>query len=300
MNIPPCPCGCGKSVNACKSSPLSVKVMSQTISSPEERAQIIENVQIGSTFNMRMRGHLLFYGKDLTGYAKSTTVTPNTTNFLHLLSNFLYAKSDHGPLDSWNDCSHAFWDEFITTYCLYTLKLSHKEKEAERFLFQLTKFGKWMDTHRETSLLAIILPSIEAHKPDVILCEKILNRLLKNQFPNLLDKNWNRVEALDKMKAAYSRYTDVVDGLFEVTGIIEKVVVIKHLETNQSYTVKGLTSNLLKPQLLLDGEIGRRFKETKWNWFFTLGVYPQLSRDYLSLQMETGETSLYPDSSLHH
>ncbi|WP_156791480.1 hypothetical protein [Bacillus sp. SG-1] len=272
--------------------------MSRPINSPEERAQIIENVEIGSTFNMRMRGHLLFYGKDLTGYAKSTTVTPNTTNFLHLLSNFLYAKSDNGHLESWDDCCHAFWDEFITTYCPHTLKLSHKEKEAERFLFQLIKFGNWMDTHRKTSLLASIHPCIQTHKPDVILCEKILNHLLKNQFPNLLHKNWDCVKALEKMKAAYSRYTAVVEGLFEVTGIIEQVVVIKHVETNQSYTVKGLTCNLVKPHLLINGEIGRHYRETKWNWFFTLGVYPKQSKKYLPPHTETAEAGLYPNLSL--
>ena len=61
MKTPPCPCGCGNSATACKLPPLSVKVLSRPINSPEERAQIIENVEIGSTFNMRMRGHLLFY-----------------------------------------------------------------------------------------------------------------------------------------------------------------------------------------------------------------------------------------------
>jgi hypothetical protein len=294
-----CPCGCGKPANACTSSPI-VKVFSRPLNSPEEREQIIENVQIGSTFGMRMRAHLLFYGKDLATYAKKTTVTPNTTHFLHLLSEFLYEKCDSGDMESWSGCGHDFWDEFVSTYCPHTLTLSHRVKETERFLFQLTKFANWMDTSKQTSLSSVITPCVKSHKSDIILCEKIINHLLKKQYPTILSKNWDYLKALDQLEAAYDSYADVEDGLFEVTGIIEKVVVARHVESGQSYSIRGLPSTLLKPQLLIHGVIGKRYKETKWNWFYTSGAYPQQSKKYLPLHMETAETSLYLDSSFRN
>jgi hypothetical protein len=291
-----CPCGCGKSAIACKSPSLSVNVFSKSLNSPEEQAEIIENVQIGSTFNMRMRGHLLFYGKDLTGYAKKTTVTPNTSHFLHLLSDYLYGKSDAGSVDSWEDCTHSFWDEFVSAYCPHTICLSQRENEASKFLFQLTKFANWMDTNSGTSLLSIINPCIKNNKSDVILCEKIINYLLKQHFPNILGKGWDYSQALDKIEAAYNSHADIEEGLFEVTGIIDKITLARNVRSQQGHSIQGLPTTLLKPGLLLHGEIGKQYRENKWNWIHTFGAFPPQSIKYLSIHIDTAAPGPYTDS----
>ncbi|TYS14110.1 hypothetical protein FZC78_19905 [Rossellomorea vietnamensis] len=295
MKSPFCPCGCGKNANACSSTP-HVRVFSKPLTSPEERAEIIENIELCSTFRMRMRGHFLFYGKDLAAYVKQTNVTQNTTHFLELFSDYLYEKCGSGTLQSWQDCGHHFWDEFISTYCPHNLALSHREKEAQKLLFQLTKFANWLDTHTRSTVLPLITPCIQTHKPQLNLSEKIINHLLKKHYPTILSKNWNYLNALDELETLYDRYDDVVDGLFEVTGTVDTIVRATHVNSNESYPIQGLPAHLLKSPLLIHGEIGKRYKEKKWNWFFTSGVYPIGAKQYLPLHIETAQSSLYLDT----
>ncbi|MGD6804548.1 hypothetical protein FZC79_13915 [Rossellomorea vietnamensis] len=292
---PPCPCGCGKNAYACKP-PLSVRVSSRPFNTPEERAEIIENVEACSTFRMRMRGHFLFYGKDLAAYVKTTTVTPNTTPFLHRFSNYLYEKCDSGTLQSWEDCGHHFWDEFISAFCPHHLPLSHKEKETEKFLFQLTKFANWLDIHTNSATLPIITSSIKTHKPQLKLSEKITNHLLKKHFPTILSKNWNYSNAIHEFNTHFERCQNIADGLFEVTGSIDKIVLAAHLETNKIYHIRGLPAHLLQSPLLIHGVIGKGYKEKRWNWIFTSGAYPMGAKEYLLLHMETAQSSPYLDT----
>lgn len=294
-----CRCNSGIPRSICCELLPEIKTFINSTTSPFIQQEHIDNIQIATNFNLPIRGYLHFYGKELIDYVKEVKASDNTYIFLEALSHYLYTKHEEDQIHSWNECQTNFWDEFISTYCPHNLYLSTQENEVDEFLYQLTNFAIWFEfqQNQNVSLLHLILPCITAYKSDLLLCEKLINFLYQKHWPNILHKDWNYLQALDEEENTLNSYSFIEEGLFEITELKDEIVVIQLLDTKEYFSIAGLPTNLVKPELLIYGTIGQHFRGSSWDWIFTSGVYPQQSKLYLPLHMETAKTTLYISTS---
>ncbi|MCA1318624.1 hypothetical protein LC085_01780 [Bacillus tianshenii] len=250
----------------------------------------MENVEIASKFKMPMRGHLLFYGKDLVSYVKnSSSVSDDTYRFLQPFSLFLYQKNDQGTLNSWKDCTFSFWDELISTYFIHYIRLTPQKNEVEILCNELKKFAGWLKKQHKGSFLKKIQSRIHAYESELKLCEEVINSLYETHWGDFHDKDWDYKRSFSESENRLNSYPVTEDGLFEVTGVMGKYTVAKCCETEKYYYFKGLPVKLIQPNLLLSGTIGKHYSQDTWDWIFTSSVYPNESKSYLL----SSETDLY-------
>ncbi|MGM0836515.1 MAG: SEC-C metal-binding domain-containing protein [Bacillota bacterium] len=282
LNTLLCPCGSGKTfISCCQNSP-NVRVFSAPFANEKERQDFIDNVEIASKFKMPMRGHLLFYGKDLVAYVKdSSSVSDDTYKFLQPFSFFLYQKNDQGKLNAWKDCTFSFWDELISTYFIHSIRLSAQKNEVETLLHELKKFAVWLKKKQKGSFLKKIHSRINTYESDLELCEKVINSLYEKHWGDFHDKDWDYKRAVMESENRLNSYSVTEEGLYEVTGVMGKYTVAKCCETQKYYYFKGLPVKLIQPHLLLSGIIGKHYSQDTWDWISTSAVYPQASKSYL-------------------
>jgi hypothetical protein len=260
-----------------------VKVWVQPFANPKERQEFLMNLAISTEFEMRHRGLLEFYGKDLIAYKRGHASDKNCNEFLRVFSKFMTDCLEDKCPSSWKECQPSFWEEFIFTFYPHHIKISPNEKEVETFLSQLKKFVRWLDQRAGTSWYPVIEEYASEAGPELKFCEHLLNGLFLRDFPRIHHDDWNLEKDYEKIEQKFNQFSDRLDSLFEVTSMIEDTIVLTEFNSNRTYYIKGLPGKLIKPGIIMSGAIGKRSGEKVWDWYETECIYPQRGKNYVTL-----------------
>ena len=75
-----------------------------------------------------------------------------------------------------------------------------------------------------------------------------------------------------------AQYTEEVESTFEVTSIIGDSVVVRELNTNCIYYIKGLPCELMKSGIKMYGSIGKKSGDCTWEWYIATSIHPPRGR----------------------
>ncbi|GHH99909.1 hypothetical protein AM1BK_34520 [Neobacillus kokaensis] len=255
---------------------------------------MLMDLAISSEFEMRYRGLLEYYGKDFIAYKKEKPSDKIRNEFLRVISKYMthYLEDDCPP--SWKQCQQPFWEDLIYSFYPDHIKISPEEKDVDTFLYELKKFVRWLDKRVGTSWYkAVEQYTLEAF-PDLKICERIINRLTLNDFPRIHHKDWNLEQDLDRFEENFNQCTERADGIFKVTTIIGNTVVVSEMNSNCTYYIKGLPTELIMPGIKMNGTIGKKSGEVAWGWYLTTSIYPPRGRklDYPFSIMHEALTTL--------
>jgi hypothetical protein len=260
-----------------------MKVLMKHFENPKEREDLLKNMGISAEFDMRHRGHFLFYGKDFIDYKLERPYDKDRNEFLHILSNFMTDVLEDNCPPSWKKCKRPFWEELIFTQLPHVMRITPNQKQVENFLSQLKMFIQWLDKRVGTSWFTVVDKYSKEAISDLKVCEKVLNTIFLRDFPQLHQKGFSPEQQIEIVNQSFKQCTKKWDSLFEVTSIIDQITVLKEFNTNITYYVKGLPTHIIVPELIMSGCIGRKSGTLLWELFQTEGIYPQKGRKYLKL-----------------
>lgn len=160
------------------------------------------------------------------------------------------------------------------------MRISPNEKEVEKFFSQLKKFVRWLDRKAGTSWYNLVAQLSIDSAPELKTCEKLLNRLFLIHFPRIHYKDWNLQQEIEKAKHDDEQCDETISSLFQVDKIHGEIIILKDLDTDASYSIAGMPTELITPGILLNGLIGKRNQEMLWNWHLTEGIFPQKAKHY--------------------
>src|SRR5690625_1551860 len=144
----------------------------------EDREKILENIHIGSQFDMRYRGLFLFFGDDLVTYKKKIGSNKNGTEFLRILARYFTNHLEDDAPSSWEECQSTFWEELIFACFPHLMKLSKEQQQSIIFISQLKKFVQWLDKTKGTSCYQFIEKYFKEATVELPRNEKLLNQLM--------------------------------------------------------------------------------------------------------------------------
>lgn len=251
--------------------------------SPKERQKFLDDLAISAQFQMRHRGLLEYYGKELIAYKRANPTDESRNEFLRVLARYMSHHLEDSCPPSWKECQSSFWEELIYTCLPHHLQITQQEKQVETQLNQLKKFVHWLDQRVGTSHYKLVKKMAEEAESDLKSCERLLNHLFLRIFPSTYEPNVDPVKDYMIYEQWVNQFDNQLISVFEVTSMIEKTVVLTDMETNKTYYVKGLPCHLLVRGMAMIGGIGNRKNEMAWEWIMTESVYPQTGRKYLKL-----------------
>jgi hypothetical protein len=260
-----------------------MKVLMKHFENPKEREELLKNMRISAEFDMRHRGHFLYYGKDFIDYKLINPYDKDRNEFLRILSNFMSTVLEDDCPPSWKKCKRPFWEELIFTHFPHVMRITPDQKQVETFLSQLRMFVQWLDKRVGTTWFAVVDKYSKEAIPDLKVCEQVLNTIFLRDFPQLHQKGFSPEHQIEITNQSFKQCTKRWDSLFEVTSIIDQITGLKEFNTNKTYYVKGLPTIIIVPELIMSGIIGRKSGTLLWEWFQTEGIYPQKGRKYLKL-----------------
>ncbi|MFJ5717437.1 hypothetical protein [Neobacillus sp. NPDC093127] len=282
----------GNTKDICDEKKLQVTVKMKHFKNPNEREEMMKNLKIGAEFDMRHRGHFLFYGKDFISYKLERPYDKNRNEFLRILSNFMSNILEDDCPSSWKKCKRPFWEELIFTHLPHVIRITPDQKQVETFLSQLKMFIQWLDKRVGTTWFPVVDKYSKEAVSDLKISEQVLNALFLRDFPQIHQKGFSSKQDVEKIEQSFKQCTKSLDSLFEVTSIIDQITILTEFNSNQTFYVKGLPTHLIVPGLIMSGAIGRKSGTLLWEWFQTEGIYPQNGRKYLKLG--TGEQGQSP------
>jgi hypothetical protein len=260
---------------------LEVTAWEIPMGTPQERQKLFNDLAISSEFEMRNRGLVFYYGKDLIAYKREKPTDQNRNEFLRILSKFMTDCLEDNCPSSWDQCESSFWEKFIYYFYPQNLKISPTLKEAEHFLFQLKEFVRWLDKRVGTHYYPLIEKYSTEAAPDLKSSEYLLYSLFMRDFPQANSDGWDPELDIERLTQNGTQYTDSLEGVFEVTSKIEDTILLTDISSTQTYYVKGLPSDFVNLGMILSGVIGKRKREKQWNWYITVGVNPPQAKNYI-------------------
>jgi hypothetical protein len=260
---------------------LEVTAWEIPMGTPQERQKLFNDLAISSEFEMRNRGLVFYYGKDLIAYKREKPTDQNRNEFLRILSKFMTDCLEDNCPSSWDQCESSFWEKFIYYFYPQNLKISPTLKEAEHFLFQLKEFVRWLDKRVGTHYYPLIEKYSTEAAPDLKSSEYLLYSLFMRDFPQANSDGWDPELDIERLTQNGTQYTDSLEGVFEVTSKIEDTILLTDISSTQTYYVKGLPSDFINLGMILSGVIGKRKREKQWNWYITVGVNPPQAKNYI-------------------
>ncbi|KIY22766.1 MULTISPECIES: hypothetical protein [Mesobacillus] len=273
----------GNTKNICNKKQPQVTVLMKHFKNPKEREEIEKNLKVGAEFDMRHRGHFLFYGEDFISYKLERPYDKNRNEFLRILTKYMSNTLEDQCPSSWKKCKRPFWEELIFTHLPHVIRITPDQKQVETFLSQLKMFIQWLDKRVGTTWFPVVDKYSKEAISDLKMSEQVLNAIFLRDFPQIHQKDFSAKKSIEKMKQSFDQYTKSLDSLFEVTSIIDQITVLTEFNTNKTFYVKGLPTQLIIPGLIMSGGIGRKSGTLLWEWFQTEGIYPQKGRKYLKL-----------------
>jgi hypothetical protein len=275
-----------RSISVEKEPQVNVKV--HHFANPEERQEMLMNLAIGSQFEMRQRAILEYYGKDLVTYKREHT-SKKANEFLRILSKFMTTCLEDNCPSSWQKCDSSFWEELIFTFFPHTMQISQNRKEAEIFLTQLKIFVQWLDKRVDSCWYPVVEKFTLEAKSELKICEHVLNDIFLTDFPKLHHPDRNLIKTAEKIEQDFINCDNKLSSIFEVTSLIDDMVVLTEFNTNRIYYIKDLPLKWIEQGLIMSGVIGKKSREKAWRWFATDGVYPNRGRAYLKLNIKPSE-----------
>jgi hypothetical protein len=260
-----------------------VRAWVQPFANQQERQEFLMNVAISREFEMRYRGLVEYYGKELIAYKRERPLDKQRNEFLRVLSKFMTDCLEDNCPPSWKECNYSFWEEFIFTFCPLHMKISPEEKEVETFLSQLKEFVQWLDQRVGTTWYSIIETFSTEAAPELKVCEHLLNDIFLNDYPRIYEDDWNPMDDINRLDKDFAECKERRNSLFEVTNIIGDTVVLSEFNFNYTYKIKGLPLRSIKPGLIMSGVIGKKKGDLFWTWFETVGIFPQRGKSYIKL-----------------
>ncbi|OLS37291.1 hypothetical protein [Bacillus sp. MRMR6] len=260
-----------------------MKVLLKHFENPQEHEIMVRNMKISAEFDMRHRGHFLFYGKDFIDYKLERPYDKDRNEFLRILSNFMSNVLEDDCPSSWKKCKRPFWEELIFTHLPLVMHITPEQKQVETFLYQLKMFIQWLDKRSGTTWFPVVNKFSKEAISDLKLCEEVLNTIFLRDFPQLHQKDFSPEQQIEKANQSFKQCTKRRDSLFEVTSVIDQITVLKEFNTYITYYVKGLPTHIIVPGLIMSGCIGRKSGTLLWEWFQTDGIYPQKGKKYIKL-----------------
>jgi hypothetical protein len=260
-----------------------IKVLMKHFENPKERENLLKNMKISAEFDMRQRGHFLFYGKDFIDYKLERPYDKDRNELLRILSNFMSNVLEDNCPPSWKKCKRPFWEELIFTHFPHVMRITPDQKQVETFLSQLKMFVQWLDKRSGTIWFTVVEKYTKEAFSDLKVCEQVLNAIFLRDFPHIHQKDFSPEQQIEIANQNFKQCTKRWDSLFEVKSNIDEITVFKEFNTHITYYVKGLPTQLIVPGLIMSGCIGRKSGTLLWEWFQTDGIYPQKGRKYLKL-----------------
>jgi hypothetical protein len=181
----------------CNEKEPQVKVLMKHFENPKERENIFKNMRISAEFDMRHRGHFLFYGKDFIDYKLERPYDKDRNEFLRIISNFMTDVLKDNCPPSWKKCKRPFWEELIFTQLPHVMRISPDQKQVETFLFQLKSFIQWLDKRVGTTWFIVVDKYSKEAISDLKVCEKLLNTIFLRDFPQLYQKAFNPEQQIE-------------------------------------------------------------------------------------------------------
>ncbi|MDY0406364.1 hypothetical protein P5G51_014070 [Virgibacillus sp. 179-BFC.A HS] len=266
-----------------KEKPLEIKVRSYTFNGPEDRQAMLEKLHICSQFDMRYRGLLEFYSNDLAAYKRKKGSGKHANEFLRILAKHFTDHLEDKCPSSWEACQPSFWEELIHITFPRLMKISTKQRESEIFLLQLNRFVRWLDQRVGTSWYELVKQYTETAKPELIMCERLINYLVVRTYPSIHQNNWNFKEERAANDADYNQCTTVIDSVYQVEEVCDNIITVTDLDTSWSYKLANMPSRLISTGMLLQGSIGKKRGDYYWNWLGVSGVYPAKAKNHFTL-----------------
>lgn len=261
------------SQNRSKESP-QIRIWSKPISGPKEQMEILEKVKTIQQFGMRHRGLFEFYGDDLITYKREKPKSSDRNKFLKVLSTYFTDYLEDDCPNTWQECQSSFWEEFLIIFYPTQIILTPNEKEVETFLFELKKFTRWLDRKTGCSSHVMINHLIEESKADLKKCEHLINELFKHAYPDIF-KNKGHLEPSDLPKLLdIPKYDNMKTVIFEIKEINNELFIMTDILQNIDYLLNGLPQQIISPDLLIHGIIGRNNGDFVWTWLSPANVMP--------------------------
>ncbi|OLS39241.1 hypothetical protein [Bacillus sp. MRMR6] len=244
----------------------------------KERTEFFKNLAISSEFDMRQRGILEYYGKDLIAYKLEDPKNENRNEFLRVLAEYMTTRLEDNCPPSWKACHSPFWEELIFAFIPHNLQINPNQNEAETYLNELKMFVKWLDKRAQTNWYPIVTNYVKAAVSDLIICESILHAIFLDHYPKLFQDDWNPFKDIENLDNEFEQCADQVNSCFVVTKLIDDLIELTEYKTDRMYQLKGLPSELMKLGLIMNGSIGRKRNDLYYKWFHTGGIYPPKAR----------------------
>lgn len=242
---------------------------------------MLTNLKVSAEFDMRHRGLFEYYGKDLIAYKNNYRFQRNCNEFLRDFSKYMTDYLEDNCPPAWDKCNASFWEELIFAYIPLILKVTPQRKEAEKFLSQLKHFVRWLDRRIGTSWYGVVENYVRQAKPALVQCEQLLNEIFLTDFPKLYQDDWDFKLDIEESEQEFQETTDRLSSVFEVTGVMEDVVLVNELKTKHCYQLQGLPNPFLFPGMLLDGVLGKRNDELFYRWFLTNNLFPAGAKKFI-------------------
>lgn len=259
-----------------------VHIRTIPINSPKERQEILMNLATSSEFEMRHRGIFEYYGKDFITYKRLNPSDEARNEFLRIIAAFMAECLEDNCPTSWKQCKPPFWEELIFTFYPHRMHFSPDQKETEKFIAQLLKFVRWLDQRAGTSWYPIVEEYSLIAFPDLQKCENMINYFILRDFPQIHHKEFNPRENIKKVTQKYEQFPVKVEGIFEVTAIVNDSILLSELETNDTYGIQGLPVNLVQPGMIFAGSLGKQTDDLYWYLYLAIGIYPQTGKKYIA------------------
>ncbi|GGH82640.1 hypothetical protein JOD43_002827 [Pullulanibacillus pueri] len=276
-----CPCGSGIPEKLCCGSPKQINIMLKTFNSPQERQELLNDIDLSREFNMRYRGLFEYYGKDLIAYKR---IYRNDKRVNDFLDDFSYYMTDHLEEDcppSWEHCYPPFWEELIFAYIPLVTKISPQKNETKQFLTQLKSFIHWLDTRVGTSWASVVNRYVSEAASPLQQCEDLFNQLFLSQFPNFYQDDWNYDQDIENLAQQIQTQENTLDSIYKITEVSGNIVLLTELDTQRCYPVLGLPCQSLSQGMLIDCILGRKNEELFWSCDFTQCVFPERAEKYI-------------------
>ncbi len=259
----------------------NTRIWLQEFTEPGQHTELLDNFKICREFDMRHRGLMEYYGKDLIAYKKEQKANKKRNEFLRAFSHYMTDHLEDDCPPSWQECPAAFWEELIFAYLPHYTKIIPKKNYTETFLLQLRTFVRWLDKREGTVFLNLVDDYIKEGTPILKKCEGLLNHLFLKDYPRFHQSDWDYEEDLDRWERNLSKYSRTIEGMFQVSAFADECVVLRDLHTHHTYLTKSLPVNKLSTKTIITGTLGQKPHELIWDWLATINVFPENGEKYI-------------------
>ncbi|MFC0273173.1 hypothetical protein ACFFIX_17300 [Metabacillus herbersteinensis] len=274
-----CKCASGKDVDSCCSQ--NTRVWLQPVKRPDEHEELLKKVKISSEFNLRYRGLFEFYGTDLITYKLGNPTCKSRNQFLEVLGLYFTVYLEDECPESWEACQASFWEEFLFTFYPNHIELSPNETEVGAIFIELKKFTYWLDKRTGSSTYRLIENFIQESASELKQCEKLINRLFNSVFSRIHHNDWDYNTDIQQNNQQLEECKETKRTIFEVTQMNGKIVELTALDSHVAYLVKDLPYEIMAPNTLLSGLIGRKNGDRFWVFNFPESAYPKRAKKFL-------------------